>query len=136
MSRRTARRWAAVIGGCTAVFWAGAWAAAAAPAAYDCRFTEEPIAVDGRLDEPAWAAAAVIDGFAMPWLAEGRRTPARATRARLLWDRANLYLAAELDDRDLYADVTTHDGEPARAGDVEYLPSRGIVHCDIKVRQR
>ncbi len=114
MGRRTARRWAAVAGGSAAVFWAGAWAAAAAPAAYDCRFTEEPIAVDGRLDEPAWAAAAVIDGFAMPWLGEGGSRPARATRARLLWDRANLYLAAELDDRDLFADVTTHDGETSR----------------------
>ena len=114
MSSRTARRWAAVAGGCSAVLWAGACAAAADPAAYDCRFTEEPIAVDGRLDEPAWAAAAVIEGFSMPWLEEGRRTPARATRARLLWDRGNLYLAAEMEDGDLYADVTEHDGETTR----------------------
>ncbi|MEX0670484.1 MAG: PQQ-dependent sugar dehydrogenase [Pirellulales bacterium] len=115
MSSRIAQRWAAVASGCTAaVLWAGAWAVAATPAAYDCRFTEEPITADGRLDEPAWLSAAVIEGFSMPWLETGRQTPARATRARLLWDRGNLYLAAEMEDRDLYADVTDHDGDTTR----------------------
>ena len=86
----------------------------AGPGTYDCRFTEDPIDVDGRLDEPAWQQAAVIDGFSMPWLAAAARIPARITRARLLWDRGGLYVAAEMEDSDLYADVTEHDGDTSR----------------------
>ena len=42
---------------------------AAPPAApYDCRFTDHSITIDGRLDEPAWQDAAVIDRFSLPWL--------------------------------------------------------------------
>ena len=32
-------------------------------------------------------------------------------RARLLWNREHLYLFAELDDDDLFADITEHDGK-------------------------
>lgn len=81
------------------------------PAApYACRFTDEPPAIDGAVDDTAWRNAVAIDGFSMPWQGTGK--PAlKATRARLLWDRENLYLAADLDDADLYADVTEHDGQ-------------------------
>jgi glucose/arabinose dehydrogenase len=97
-----------------AVFVSASWARAAAADPYDCRFSEDPVVIDGRLDEPAWQRAAVIDGFSMPWRDVGGRTPARSTRARLLWDRHNLYVAAEMEDGDLYADVTDHDGETAQ----------------------
>src|SRR5262249_31499831 len=37
--------------------------------------------------------------------------PARtATRARLLWDREYLYFFADMEDHDLFADVTEHNG--------------------------
>jgi hypothetical protein len=75
----------------------------------ECRFASGPILIDGTLDEAAWGQAAVIDDFRMPWEPGG--PPARAaTRARLLWDADNLYVAADMDDGDLYADVTEHDG--------------------------
>ena len=107
----TNRRWTAAGAAMAAVLaWAAPLAWAAGPDAYDCRFIEEPVTVDGRIDEPAWQAAAVVDGFAMPWLDAAARTPARATRARLLWDRQYLYVAAEMEDGDLYADVREHDG--------------------------
>jgi glucose/arabinose dehydrogenase len=111
--RRSAAK-AAGAGLLTWIAWGAAWAAVAGPEAYDCRFTEEPVTIDGRLDEPAWQAAAVIEGFSIPWLEAGARTPSRATRARLLWDRRNLYVAADMEDGDLYADVTTHDGDTTR----------------------
>jgi uncharacterized repeat protein (TIGR03806 family) len=77
---------------------------------YDCRFTEEPVTIDGQLDEQAWQRAAVIDDFSMPWLGAADVPAVRATRARLLWDREHLYVAAEMDDGDLYADIAEHDG--------------------------
>ncbi len=79
-------------------------------APYDCRFTEEAITIDGRTDEPAWQAAVLIDRFTLPWLAPHDPPAMKATRARLLWNREHLYVAADMDDGDLYADVKEHDG--------------------------
>lgn len=86
----------------------GSAAPSAAP--YDCRFTEHSITIDGRLDEPAWQDAAVINRFSLPWLAPDDPPATKATRARLLWDREHLYVAADMDDGDLYANVREHDG--------------------------
>ncbi|MFM8891683.1 MAG: sugar-binding protein, partial [Planctomycetia bacterium] len=67
------------------------------------------------VDDDAWRGAVTIDDFSMPWLpgdASGKpRRPAKATRAKLLWDRDNLYVSADLDDADLFADVEDHDGQ-------------------------
>jgi hypothetical protein len=92
-------------------------AAAATPAApavteFECRFAEGPITVDGKADEPAWAGARVIDAFRVPWAPAGPAgEPRSPTRARLLWDDEHLYFVAEMTDRDLYADLTEHQGE-------------------------
>jgi len=77
----------------------------------ECRWAATPITIDGRADEPAWQAAQVLDRFGLPWLKEDKRPPRTATEARLLWDRENLYFHAEMEDSDLYADVTEHDGQ-------------------------
>src|SRR5205823_5299774 len=43
---------------------------------------------------------------------KGNPSPAKtATKARLLWDRDNLYFFADLEDHDLFADITEHDGK-------------------------
>ena len=76
---------------------------------FPCRFASGPIVIDGKLDEAAWTEAPVIDGFRVPW-EPGSRSARSVTRARVLWNSDNLYLAAEMDDGDLYADVTEHDG--------------------------
>jgi glucose/arabinose dehydrogenase/mono/diheme cytochrome c family protein len=81
----------------------------APPPAFECRFTEDPVAIDGKLDDAAWQRAVVIDSFVIPW-EKGSPKARKGTRARLLWDRENLYVAADMDDSDLYADVTQHDG--------------------------
>src|SRR5881397_1963241 len=81
----------------------GGWpgAAAVAPAAgptepglFECRWTDLPVRIDGRGDDAAWKGAQVIDRFALPWAGKPAST---ATRARLLWDRENLYFLAEMD---------------------------------------
>src|SRR5882672_3504829 len=83
-------------------------ARAAEPA--ECRWTEERITIDGVADEACWAKAQVIDNFQMYWKKEGERKPVRATKARLLWDREYIYFFAEMEDGDLFADVTKHNG--------------------------
>lgn len=80
------------------------------PNPWECRWAVGDITLDGTADESAWTNAQVIDNFALPWLQEDARPAKTATRARLLWDCEHLYFFAEMEDHDLYADVTEHDG--------------------------
>ena len=82
--------------------------AATLPTAYECRWTDDPITIDGKADEPAWAHAQVVTDFRIPGPVGGK--PQTATKARLLWDREYLYYFAEMEDADLYADIKEHNG--------------------------
>jgi Carbohydrate family 9 binding domain-like len=75
--------------------------------AAECRWASGPIKIDGVLDEAAWEKAAVLKDFAVYWEHRSAKT---ATKARLLWDDSYLYFAAEMEDSDLYADVTQRNG--------------------------
>src|SRR5262249_48467221 len=77
--------------------------------AFECRWAESPVSLDGVPDKGAWKDAAVIDRFSLPWLGKGARPARTATRARLLWDRENLYFSAEMEDADLTADAAGHE---------------------------
>lgn len=79
--------------------------------ATECRWADTPIVIDGKANDAAWKGAQVITSFAMPWLGPGFHPARTATRARLLWDRDYLYFFAEMEDADLFADVTEHDGK-------------------------
>jgi hypothetical protein len=73
----------------------------------ECRWAGEPIRIDGRLDDAAWQKAQVLSDFAVFW----QKRPAKtATKARLLWDDRFFYFSAEMEDTDLYADVTEPNG--------------------------
>ena len=89
---------------------APAGAAADSSVVNECRFTEDPITIDGVADEPAWKNAQVIENFYLPWLKDKARPSRTKTRAMLLWDREYLYFHAEMEDTDIYAGVTEHDG--------------------------
>src|SRR3989442_1657878 len=80
------------------------------PPTFECRWATGPIEIDGKADEPAWQQAELIDKFGQSWLKENATPPKTATKARLLWDRDNLYFFAELEDHDLFADIVEHDG--------------------------
>jgi glucose/arabinose dehydrogenase len=80
------------------------------PAEFACPYAGGEIVIDGEAKDEAWAEAVVIDRFYLPWLKENQRPARTATKAKLLWDRENLYFFAEMEDGDLYADVTEHDG--------------------------
>jgi hypothetical protein len=78
--------------------------------AFECRWTDGQITIDGKADEVAWNQAQSIEGFSLPWLGEAARPAKTATKARLMWDRENLYFFATMQDSDLYADVKEPDG--------------------------
>lgn len=78
------------------------------PKSYECYWATTPIHIDGKLDDPAWKAAAWttdfvdIEGSAKP-------LPRFRTRTKLLWDDKYLYIGAELEEPDVKATLTQHD---------------------------
>lgn len=79
-----------------------------APHQYTAAFTAAKPAIDGNIDEPVWAN--------VPWTTnftdiEGIKKPAPffTTRCKMVWDSTYLYIAAELKDDHVWANVTKHD---------------------------
>lgn len=85
--------------------------AADPPTAFECRWTDTPLTIDGKADEEAWKRAQVIDYFYQPWLGKDARPAKSATKARLLWDREYIYFFADMEDNDLFADVKEQNGK-------------------------
>lgn len=79
---------------------------APAPSYVICK-AAEPIDLDGRLDEPAWFAAASLGDFQFPWFKAGRR---EQSVVKLLWDDENLYIACVCEDAHVTARTVEHDG--------------------------
>lgn len=79
------------------------------PTNFECRWADGEMTIDGKADEAAWTKAQVIERFSLPWLGKAERQAKTATRARLLWDRENLYFFATMVDSDLYADANLPD---------------------------
>ena len=99
-----------------------------APRAYVAYRAEQPIRVDGRLDEPAWQAAPWTDDFVD---IEGPSKPAPRfrTRATMLWDSASLYIAAELSEPDVWGMITERDAVIFRDNDFEvFIDPDGDTH--------
>lgn len=75
-----------------------------------CIWTANPPLVDGKADDACWKRAVPITNFHLPWLGKKDRLATAATSAMLAWDHENLYFFARMEDADLFADVTEHDG--------------------------
>jgi hypothetical protein len=75
----------------------------------ECRRAAAPIQINGKLDEASWEQAQTLC-FEMAWMPEGKRQPRTYTKARLLWDDDYLYFAGEMEDSDVFANVTEQDG--------------------------
>ena len=75
------------------------------PRGYVASRADEPVQVDGRLDEPAWRAAPWSDGFVD---IEGSRKPLPhlETRMKILWDDRYLYLGARLEEPHIWGTLT------------------------------
>jgi hypothetical protein len=76
--------------------------------------------IDGRLGDSAWAAAPWSEAFVD---IEGSAKPAPrwATRVKMSWDSTCLYLAAELEEPDLWATIMTRDAVIYRDNDFEWF---------------
>ncbi len=72
---------------------------------YECRFTNERIRIDGRLDESAWQKAAALE-FHVPFT---NAAPEGPSYGRLLWDEKYLYVGIKALDKDIWAYLTERD---------------------------
>src|SRR4029077_17800445 len=79
-----------------------------APRSYVCHRAPSPLVIDGKLDEPAWTSASWSDPFVD--IEGGRRPrPRFRTRMKMAWDDEYLYVAAEMEDPDIWATLTERD---------------------------
>lgn len=83
-------------------------AAPAPPQRYLCYRATERIVIDGRLDEPTWAAAPWTRPF-VDILGNAGVSPRYRTRVRMLWDDERLYIAANIQEPDVRAALTERD---------------------------
>jgi hypothetical protein len=97
------------------------------PKSYDCYRATSPVHIDGKLDDPAWKSA--------PWTTDfvdiegpAKPQPRFRTRAKILWDDQNLYIAAQLEEPDVKATLTKHDAIIYKDNDFEvFLKPPAIV---------
>ena len=98
------------------------------PRGYVCRSTDKPLRIDGRLDDPAWKAAAWSDRFVD---IEGKRKPKPrfTTRIKMLWDRTFFYIAADMIEPHVWGTLTRHDSVIFHDNDFEvFIDPDGDTH--------
>jgi hypothetical protein len=100
-----------------------------APRRYVSYRVTAPINVDGTLDERAWASAAWTDLF-IDIEATGRPQPRFRTRAKMLWDDDYFYVAAELEEPDLWGTLKVRDSVIFQDNDFElFIDPDGDTHA-------
>ena len=88
-----------------------------------------PGPIDGKLDEPAWAAAAWSDPF-VDIEGDRRPRPRFDTRAKMLWDDENFYVAAEMEEPDIWGTLTARDSVIFHDNDFEvFIDPDGDTHA-------
>jgi len=78
------------------------------PRSYVCYKTNEAIKIDGIPDEKAWNSVPWTDYF-VDIEGSAKPEPLYKTHAKMLWDDANLYIAAEIEDPNVWATLRQRD---------------------------
>ncbi len=78
------------------------------PRGYVAYKTPVPIVIDGDLTDPAWQGAAWTDDF-VDIEGDLKPMPRFRTRAKMAWDDNALYIAAEIQEPDVWATLTRRD---------------------------
>ena len=78
------------------------------PKNYICYRTNQHIIVDGKLDENDWNMAEWTEDFA-DIRGSSKILPRFSTKVKILWDQNYLYIAAKLEEPNIWATITTKD---------------------------
>ena len=84
------------------------WRLLTEPNGYVVYRATDSITIDGVADEAVWQNAPIIDNF-QDISGEGFPLPLYHTQTRMLWDDDYLYIAAELEEPNVWAYITQHD---------------------------
>jgi hypothetical protein len=96
------------------------------PRQYVCYRAASPLTIDGKLDEAAWRAAPWSEAFLD---IDGTRQPPLTTRAKMLWDDQFFYVAADLEEPDLWGTLTERDSVIFQDNDFEvFVDPDGDTH--------
>ena len=104
-------------------------AAPFAPRHYVAYRTTAPIRIDGRLDDSGWGVSPWTETF-VDIEGDRRPRPRLATRAKMLWDDNWFYIAAEMEEPDVWATLTERDSVIFRDNDFElFIDPDGDTHA-------
>ncbi len=109
-------------------------AAAELPPTYVCQRTEEPPVIDGRGDEAVWQRARKLSHLRD---IEGAYT-GNETEIRMLWDDENLYVLADIPEKNLWGTLTEHDSCIFRDPDFEVFidpNEEGNNYMELEINQ-
>jgi hypothetical protein len=98
------------------------------PRGYVCSPAGGVVVIDGKLDEPGWVAAPWTEEF-VDIEGEAKPKPRFRTRAKLLWDDAYFYVAAEMEEPHVWGTITQHDAVIFQDPDFEvFIDPNGDSH--------
>ena len=100
-----------------------------APKRYVVYRTASAMNIDGKLDETSWSAAPWTDAFVD---IEGvlRPSPSLRTRAKMLWDDDFFYVAADMEEPDVWGTLTARDSVIFNDNDFEvFIDPDGDTHA-------
>ncbi|MEG1935856.1 MAG: carbohydrate-binding family 9-like protein, partial [Rikenellaceae bacterium] len=78
------------------------------PKSYVCYKTISNIVVDGDISSPEWESAPWSDVF-VDIEGDKQQKPLQSTRVKMLWNDTYLYVAAELKETDVWANLTERE---------------------------
>ncbi len=78
------------------------------PKEYVCYNSGIPISIDGKLDELQWAKTEWTDNF-IDIRGTSKPAPRFSTRVKMLWDEKFFYIAAQIEEPDIWGTLTTRD---------------------------
>ncbi len=111
-----------------AVISSGSWTQDPIPKSYICYKALDPIIIDGELMDPSWQKAQWTDLF-VDIEGDKKPVPRFHTRAKMLWDSAYFYIAAELQEPDVWATITRRDEVIFHDNDFEvFIDPDGDTH--------
>lgn len=105
------------------------------PKHYVIKHTKEALQIDGRLSEGSWERAPWIDDF-QDIEGSGKPKPAHRTAVKMLWSDSLLYIAARLEEPQVWATQLNHDDIIYRDNDFEVFidPNRnGHDYFELEV---
>jgi hypothetical protein len=92
-----------------------------------CYRASAPLNIDGKPDDAAWRAVAWSEPFVD---IDGRRKPSLATHVKMLWDDQYFYMAADLEEPDVWATLTARDSVIFQDNDFEaFIDPDGDTHA-------